>query len=87
MLGNYHQAEGTREVWADLHDQIKYLNVLPNPAPVVCGHIGGVQERVVLQDGVDNSLVVFGHAGGEDHSVRALYANTYQGQTRRVHKN
>lgn len=65
----------------------KYLNVLPNPAPVVCGHVGGVQERVVLQDSVDDSLVVFGQSGGEDHSVSALYRNTCEGPMRRMHKN
>lgn len=81
-----------RDIWtgtiARKRVQVKfwYLNVLPNPAPVVCGHVGGVQERVVLQDSVDDSLVVFGHSGEEDHSVRALYGNTCQGPTCRVHK-
>ena len=31
----------------------KYLNVLSDPEPVVCSHVGRVQQRTVLQDGVD----------------------------------
>lgn len=55
-----------------------YLNILSNPAPVICGHVGGVQERVVLQDGVNDSLIVFGHSGEGNLSVRALQGNIQQ---------
>lgn len=43
----------------------KYLNVLSNSTPVICSHIGGVQQRAVLQDSVDYPLIVFTHSGRE----------------------
>lgn len=57
----------------------KHLDVLSNPAPVVCGHVGGVQQRVVLQHSVDDPLIVFGHSGGKKNklSVRKYHGLTF----------
>lgn len=37
----------------------KYLNVLSNSTPVICSHIGGVQQRVVLYYRVYYPFIVF----------------------------
>lgn len=44
-----------------------HLDVLPDSTPVVCGHVGGVQQRTVLQHAVDDPLVVFIQPGGGKH--------------------
>lgn len=44
----------------------KYLNVLSNSTPVVCSHIGGVQQRAVLYDSVDYPLIAFTQPGREE---------------------